>query len=185
MLIKENRKKLKIIIMIIIIMVFILSLVCLYRLSKLLEKEIYKPSSNVTNIEKERKKDDIRYYKTTSWLKVQGTNIDAPIINYYYEETEEESRNSHDDDYINKTNYLWNQNGEEKLFNKVNIMGHNILNLSAHPDSGLKNFSRFDDLMSFVYYDFVKENKYIEYTINKKDYIYKIYSVEYNSKEGL
>ena len=82
-------------------------------------------------------------------------------------------------------NYLWNEINSEKLYNKVNIMGHNILNLSSHPDVDLKQFSRFDDLMSFVYYDFIKDNKYIQYTVDGKDYIYQIFSVNFDYQENL
>ena len=39
--------------------------------------------------------------------------------------------------------------------------------------------------MSFVYYDFVKDNKYIQYTVNGKDYIYKIYAVNFEPQYNL
>ena len=41
-------------------------------------------------------------------------------------------------------------------------------------------YTRFDDLMAFIYYDFIKENKYIQYTIGNKNYLYKIYAVTSN-----
>ena len=38
-------------------------------------------------------------------------------------------------------------------------------------------FQRFEDLMSFAYYDFAKDNKYIQFTLGDKEYLYKIFSV--------
>ena len=173
-------KCLKGIVVVLIIILLVVLVVGFKILSNSFKKDIYKVDSRITDINKEQKKDNYKYYRTIGWLKVQGTNIDAPIINFYGDISEEELEKNHNDDYyIDKENYLWNDNGEEKLYNKVNIMGHNILNLSSRPDVGLEYFSRFDDLMSFVYYDFVKDNKYIEYTIDGKDYVYKIYSVEF------
>lgn len=135
---------------------------------KVYNKEIYKIESRVENISKEKKKDEDGY-KTIGWLRVQGTNIDTPIINYT---TEEGTR-------LDKENFLWNINGNEKLYNKVNILGHNILNLSSTPLSGKEYFSRFEDLMSFVYPEFVENNKYIQYTIDGEDYIYKVFAVDF------
>ena len=133
---------------------------------KVYNKEIYKIESRVENISKEKKKDEDGY-KTIGWLRVQGTNIDTPIINYT---TEDGTR-------LDKENFLWNINGNEKLYNKVNILGHNILNLSSNPLSGKEYFTRFEDLMSFVYPEFVENNKYIQYTIDGEDYVYKIFAV--------
>lgn len=175
----QNKKtcKLNVIIIVLIVLLLIAIGFGIYFLINNFGKEIYKPSSRVDSIKKEKQKDDTRYCKTIGWVKVQGTNIDTPVIYYYGEEFEDYSDS--EENYIKKDNYVWNFNGKEKLYNKVNIMGHNILNLSKQPDVGLKYFSRFDDLMAFIYYDFVKDNKYIQYTINNKDYIYKVYSVEF------
>ena len=179
-------KYLKGIVILLIIILLVVSVVGFKILSNSFKKDIYKVDSRVSSIKKEQKKDNYKYYRTISWLRVQGTNIDTPIINFYGDISEKElEKNNNDDHYIDKENYLWNDEGQEKLYNKVNIMGHNILNLSSKPDVGLKYFSRFDDLMSFVYYDFVKDNKYIQYTIDGKDYIYKIYSVEFINVDKL
>ena len=62
----------------------------------------------------------------------------------------------------------------------------NILNLSKNPRIKDENFTRFDSLMAFIYYDFVKKNKYIQYTVGDKNYLYKIYSVRlYNSYDNV
>jgi len=134
-------------------------------------KPVYEIESKVEDVEKS-KKENTSDYKTTGWLKVQGTNIDLPVIGF---------------EDMNQTvpvelgNYAWNLDKEEKFRNKVNIMGHNILNLSSSPKINLEYFSRFDDLMSFVYYDFAKENRYIQYTVDGKDYLYKIFAVNFET----
>lgn len=130
---------------------------------------IYKVDSRVRNIAKEQKNEkDNTGYETIGWLKVQGTKIDAPIIGYEYVT---------DLAHVEKDDYLWNNNNKEKLFNQVVISGHNIMNLSNTPKIGEKYFSRFDDLMAFVYEDFINDNKYIQYTVNEEDYVYKIFGV--------
>ena len=39
--------------------------------------------------------------------------------------------------------------------------------------------------MSFVYLDFVKENKYVQYTFNGRDYVYKIFSVSFEKRSDI
>lgn len=137
------------------------------------QEEVYTIESRVSQIKKEKKtekKEDL--YNTIGWLRVQGTKIDTPIIGY--QTTENIS--------INKDDFLWNEIENEKLYNKVNIMGHNILNLSSNPMVGEEDLLRFEELMSFVYTDFAKENKYIQYTIDGKDYLYKIFAIHFDSQ---
>jgi sortase B len=45
---------------------------------------------------------------------------------------------------------------------------------------GKEYFSRFDDLMAFVYEEFVSENKYIQYTVDGQNYIYKVFGVYFD-----
>lgn len=164
-----------------VIMVFIVIAVLCVTLPffiKRFSKPIYSVDSRIGELNQEKKKDQSDKYKTIGWLRVQGTNIDTPIITFYDDDMDEEIT-------VDKENYLWNEINKEKLFNKVNIMGHNILNLSSNPASGLENFTRFDDLMSFVYLDFVKDNKYIQYTVDGKDYIYKIFAVNFDYQDRL
>lgn len=130
---------------------------------------IYRVDSRVKNIAKEQKQEKKNAgYETIGWLKVQGTKIDAPIVGY-----EKVTDLAH----IEKDDYLWNNNNQEKFFNQVVISGHNIMNLSNTPKVGEKYFSRFDDLMAFVYEDFIEDNKYIQYTVNGEDHVYKIFGV--------
>ena len=43
-------------------------------------------------------------------------------------------------------------------------------------------FNRFEELMAFVYYDFAKDNEYIQLTIDDKDYVYKIFATGFIDK---
>ena len=113
-------------------------------------------------------------YTTIGWLRVQGTDIDYPVIyapGY---------------DFSGKTdNFVWNEVNSDELLNQVTISGHNILNLSKNPLVADKNHQRFEQLMSFTYLDFVKDNKYIQYTFKGRDYIYKIFSVSYTERDNI
>ncbi len=108
---------------------------------------------------------------TYGWLRVQGTNIDYPVI--MYDETIE----------TNEIDYVWINvpllpNGEGK---RLSIYGHNILNLSSQPLVADPSHSRFEQLMSFANYDFAKENLYFQYTDETGDYLYKIYAVNFEN----
>lgn len=137
----------------------------------------FKTVDRVKHIKKEKKKEkDAKGYATIGWLRVQGTNIDAPIIKYDSMEGMEE---------VNKDDFLWNEYPVEKIQKRVNIQGHNILNLSAKPEIGLDYFTRFENLMSFVYIDFAKENQYIQYTVDGKNYLYQIFAVYFDEVYNL
>ena len=139
--------------------------------------ETFKTVDRVKYINKEKKKEkDVNGYGTIGWLRVQGTKIDTPIIKYDSLE---------DMDKVDKDDFLWNEYKEEKIQKRVNIQGHNILNLSAKPQVGLDYFSRFEELMSFVYLDFAKENQYIQYTVDGKNYLYQIFAVYFDEVYNL
>ena len=133
----------------------------------------YKIETRVENIINERSNDtDIK--KTVGWLKVQGTNIDYPILyapyyNFSYETSD----------------FAWTEGYFKDLNNIIYITGHNIKNQSKHPLIGYEKHNRFEQLMSFIYYDFSKENEYFQYTFNGNDYVYKIYSVAFINSDDL
>lgn len=136
------------------------------------DKSKFKVENRVSAIKKEKKNDDEKSdYETIAWLRVQGTTIDTPVIGYTTVMALDE---------VDKSDFAWNNINKEKLYNQVVISGHNILNLSAKPMIGKEYFSRFDDLMAFVYEDFVAENKYIQYTVDGQNYIYKIFGVYFD-----
>lgn len=132
---------------------------------------------NLTNYKVDSRIDTLKEYNekysdmsAIGWLKVQGTNIDYPIIKNY-----SNVEYKKDDD----VQYLW-ENGIMSSSNKINyVMGHNIMNLSANPLITEKNHVRFEQLLSFTYPEFVEKNKYIQLTIDGEDYLYKIFAVSY------
>lgn len=99
------------------------------------------------------------------WIRVQGTNVDYPIIY----ETPNAYRSGED--------YTWVAHRPGKGENRLAIYGHNVQNVSSEPIIGDPNHVRFEQLMGFVYYDFAKNNLYIQYTHNGVDEVYKIYAV--------
>lgn len=138
-------------------------------------KNIYKVEDRQKEIKKEQKKDE-EGIETVAWLRVQGTMIDTPIVAY------EEGK---DLSYLDKEDFLWTEAKTAEYKNQIKIMGHNILNLSATPEIGVNYFTKFEDLMAFTYEDFVKENKYIQYSIGDKEYVYKAFAVLYDKSYNL
>ena len=152
----------------------ILSFLCLvFAIVFLASYNYYPIVSRIDEIKKYAKK-DTEDYATIGWLRVQGTNIDYPII---YAPTYDFSGMTYD--------FLWNEVSSDKLLNQVTVSGHNILNLSSKPLVANENHKRFEQLMSFVYLDFVKDNKYVQYTANGNDYLYKIFSVSFSKRSDI
>lgn len=109
--------------------------------------------------------------ETVGWIQVQGTNIDYPVV---FKDTIEAFPGE-----ISK--YGWLTNYDNKFTNHMRISGHNLFNLSSTPKMESKLYERFESLMSFVYYDFAKDNKYIQFTYDGKEYVYKIFSTAFIS----
>lgn len=149
------------------LLVGILSFLCLLVAVLLLVFYDYYPvESRINKLNKYSEKHDNEDYTTTGWIRVQGTDIDYPVLyapGYNFD--------------VNVGNFAWNEVNPDHLLNKMTINGHNILNLSTNPKVTDPNHGRFEQLMSFIYLDFVKENKYIQFTYQGKDYLYKIFSV--------
>ena len=133
-------------------------------------KIIYQIEDRKEAFNKAKKEYDNDNTKTVGWLRVQGTDIDTPIVSL-------EDYNDLATISSITNNYLINNNSNEYLYNKVDILGHNIINLSSNPRINSPNFTKFEGLMAFIYPNFVKDNKYIQYRVNGKDYLYKIYAV--------
>ena len=112
-------------------------------------------------------------YTIVGWLKVQGTNIDYPVLFY-------------DDAPISDVSkdIAWIYDKTEKLKYRTVIEGHNIMNLSSDPDIADKNNRRFEQLLSFYDQSFVKNNKYIEYSVGGKNYVFKIFAVGFPEIES-
>ncbi len=101
------------------------------------------------------------------WIRVQGTNIDYPIV-------------VGNDAGGSLADYTWMQyDPSDTLPNRLAIFGHNIQNVSSHPLISNPEHSRFEQLMGFVYTEFAKKNQYIQVSFGEKDYLYRIYAVEF------
>jgi len=116
------------------------------------------------------KKNDNDYGQTIGWLTIYETGIDLPVLNI--PESEEEA-----DMKVDFTDFAWNVGETEEFQNHMVIQGHNLRNLSSNPEIDLKYFERFDNLPAFLYIDYAKEHQYIQYTMNGKTHVYKIFSV--------
>lgn len=135
-------------------------------------KVIYKQEDRIENI---KKFSGIDKEKAISWIKVQGTNIDLPVLYYY--NTDDVSDPTYD--------IAWSYTKDKTLPSKTTIFSHNVLNVSRKPLIGNKDHRRFEQLMAYIYYDFVKDNKYIQYTINNKNYSFKIYGVSFEETDDI
>ncbi|MDD5888690.1 MAG: class B sortase [bacterium] len=170
---KKNKGKMAIIIITTLLTIALIVLfLCL--ISKLLsgtkEYEIESRSEKITAYQKQKPE-----YDVDGWLRVQGTNIDYPVI------FDNATTNINDivDDFV------WEREKSEELLNRTVILGHNIRNVSRNPIITDSTHTRFEQLMSFIYYDFAKENQYIQYTKNGKDYLYQIFSISFVQDDEL
>lgn len=132
----------------------------------------YKVESRVDKVDSAKKFKDTSY-QTTGWLRVQGTDIDLPVLH---------SDKVGENFPVELESFVWSDNEEEGFHNYMKIQGHNIFNLSIIPRKKDESFHRFEELMSFIYYDFAKDNKYIQLTVDGKDYVYKVFSVGFVDK---
>lgn len=157
------KKKKKSIISLSILIIVILVLALLLTIYNIFKSE-YKVSDRTAQI-KQTMEDG---YPVMGWLRVKGTSIDYPVL---YAQDDNYDLNDVDIDFT------WTNSSSTTLNNRVIIHGHNIRNISSKPLLNQKNFNNFENLPSFLYYNFVKDNKYMQYTINNKNYLYKIYAV--------
>lgn len=166
--VKTKNGKLK---TIVFLLVILLILVFGY-LGYIYFKPYYQIQDRVNSIESFKGIDD---EKPLGWLRVQGTNIDFPIL-YYYDLN----------DVSDSTYELgWTYTNDKTIAQKTTIFSHNVLNVSNKPLIADSNHKRFEQLLSFVYTDFVKNNKYIQYTIDGKNYLYKIYAISFQEEANL
>ena len=179
---KQNNIILLCLLVILIILLIILSIKKMFY-----NNNYYKIESRLDNLEKMKSKETDKY-KIYGWIRIQGTNIDYPLIGSLTE------------DFSNPVNiekFGWIMPDNYHYNNVINVMGHNILNLGVSPVLHDDSFKRFEELMDFVYFDFAKENKYIQLTMDGKEYLYQIFAAgimdgysymtlpsgEYNEKE--
>lgn len=163
---KNNKRRIILVFCTTLLLIGIILLIYLIG-NLLMDKEDYKIESRSEDILKYQEKQN--NYSVEGWLRVQGTNIDYPVI---YTSNTLELNNIVED-------FVWRLEEDENLLDRTVILGHNIRNVSSNPLITDKEHTRFEQLMSLVYYDFAKENQFIQYTKNGKDYIYKIFSVSF------
>ena len=168
---KTNQRKKRFIAGIILLISCCIVLTLLMIVKLPVSQPTYSIENRVDKI-KEKQKNDKQEYITKAWLRVQGTNIDLPVLSF---------ANKTATPGVEYGDYAWDERNDQQLVKHIEIQGHNIMNLSSKPQINKKHFSRFDDLMSFVYYDFAKENKYFQYTIDGQEYLYKIFSVSFEN----
>lgn len=141
----------------------------------------YSPKTEIMNVNFESRKDTMEKYNynnyfTVGWLQVQGTNIDFPIFTPIVNMLEEEGEIEPD------FSYGWRHINYKLGENRMVLSSHNILNVSSKPIKNSEMLSDFESLMTFVYYDFAKENQYIMYTDEHgNENMYVIYSIGFDS----
>lgn len=163
----KNMRGKKVIFLLLIVLVVTLSLYTVYSfdLMKYIVP-IYKMedrSREVLSAKKKYKDENI-----VGWIRVQGTDIDYPII------MKSESMHA---SFADNLEYSWVNIKPKEVTNYLMVLGHNIRNVSSQPIIGDSQMKQFEQLMSYIYYDFSKDNKYIQYTINGKNYLYQIFAV--------
>ena len=155
-----------------VLSVLIITLVVVLATILIKSRPIYKIENRSKQIEN-NKKNDNENYKTKGWVRVQGTNIDYPLYRFNKEVL---------DMPVNKS-LLWDLSFDNKFHSVMHVYGHNIKNLSSKPLREDEGFTRLEELMSYVYYDFAEDNKYFQITIGNKDYLYKIFAVNFMDTE--
>ena len=104
----------------------------------------------------------------TGWIRVEGTNIDMALV----------ARNNEMDISNRDYEYAWTNSFPDKNSNHFTYISHNVRNVSKNPIVGDDSMTYFEQLMSFIYPEFIKENQFIEFTDPEgKTSIYKIFGV--------
>ena len=158
----KKEVKTVIILILIILIIIIASLFWYYKVN--IKTSNFKIKNETSNIENAKQYGD----EVVGWLRVEGTNIDMALIR------------SDDDTNILSGDYefAWTNSYPDAKSNRRAFISHNIRNVSRNPIIGDDTMTRFEQLMSYIYIDFVKENQFIEYTDNTgKTSLYRVYGV--------
>ena len=162
---KVRPKKVKTVIVLnLVIIIFIVAIVFFF-----LSEE--KVMSDFKILDETEKINDAKKYgdDVVGWLRVEGTNIDLPLIGAGEGDTDVIK-----DDY----DFAWTNSFPDEKSNRPAFISHNIRNVSSNPIINDDTMIRFEQLMSYIYTDFIKENQFIEYTNSEGETaIYRIYAV--------
>ena len=124
----------------------------------------FKIKDESSNIAEAKKKEE----NVVGWLRVEGTNIDLPLL----------ERDTTLDVSVKDYNFAWTNSYPDEKSNHFTFISHNIRNVSSNPIIGDDEMNYFEQLMAFIYSDFVKENQFIEFTgPTGETSIYRIYGV--------
>lgn len=168
---KDKQIKIRVLCIFLIVLLFMLTLLLeLVLVKQIVRVDKFYSIENRKEKIKESKKEDDEGHETIGWVRVQGTNIDYPVYGVL------KRRFSYP---INSESYTWSLSYDSKFHDLMLIYGHNVLNLGSNPKMSDKNFTRMEELMKFLFYDFVKENKYIQLSMDGKNNLYKIFSVSF------
>ena len=163
------------VVLLVVLIIFIGVLCYLLGMKLFGSKDYYEVQPREDNIKKSKKSDN-EDHETIGWVRVQGTNIDYPVYGVL----------SREFDYpVVSDTFTWSLNDDSDFHNTMLVYGHNIMNLGPQPIAHDKNFIRMEELMNFVYYDFAKENLYMQLSMNGENYLYKIFAVNFMKVSSL
>lgn len=160
-------KKKNLIILLAVIIIVIACILLIYQnIGKTSNFKVNDESSKIK--EAESYGDDI-----TGWLRVEGTNIDLALI----------ARNNEADISNTDYEYAWTNSYPDENSNHFTYISHNVRNVSSNPIIGDDSMTYFEQLMSFIYPEFIEKNQFIEFTgPDGKTSIYRIYGVTLNDE---
>lgn len=161
----NNKKIIYLIEGILLVIIFFIVLLLLLKPKNNLSKTNFKKVDRIDEIEKYKKEND---YTIVGWIRVEGTNIDYPVLFYDTAPISDV-----------RMNIGWMYHIPNKLEERTVVEGHNILNMSSNPKIANKDSRRFEQLMSFTDETFTKSNKYIEYSTEDGNYVFKIFAVSF------
>ncbi len=153
----------------VVILFTILIIVFIFIFSFVYYNNSFKISDFVAKNEIKKIEDARRYGDNiVGWLRVEGTNIDLPLI------MTDENTDLLNGDY----DYAWTNSFPDGTGNRPAYVSHNVRNVSSNPIVGDDTMRYFEQLMSFIYLDFIKDNQFIEFTDSEgKTNLYRIYAV--------
>ena len=106
--------------------------------------------------------------EVVGWIRVEGTNIDMALI-----------QGTTAQDVTNmEYQFAWTNAFPDENSNHFTYISHNVRNVSGNPIVGDDSMTYFEQLMSFIYPEFIEENQFIEFTNpDGETSIYKIFGV--------
>lgn len=167
---KNKTKRLVYLVIVLVLLILVVGVFYLVIKSKDDTSVDYEPYQSSSRLEKITVT-AIENSQAVGWIQVEGTNIDYPVI-YVTPQA-----------YQSGEDYTWVKHRPSEEEHRLTIFGHNIQNVSSAPLIADATHVRFEQLMSFVSFDFAKKNQYITYTNGEEDEIYKIYAVGFYDTE--